>query len=140
MVAIKNENQHIITELLQQNINFDLVDNKKRSVVYYIFKYNKMSIITKHNLQHCLNNDKDIKKKDLIHHCVQNKNIKALKYLIKFNLNFNQQDEYGFTPLMLNFKEKLCNRKIFKLLLSKDIDVNKQTNLGFTCLMFAVQL
>ena len=140
MIAIKNQNLYIITQLLQQNINFDLIDNKKRSFVYYIFKYNKMSIITKYNLQHCLKNDKDINGKDLIHHCAQNKNIKALKYLINFNLDFNQQDEYGFTPLMLNFKEKRCNRKILKLLLSKNIDVNKQTNLGFTCLMFAVQL
>ena len=58
LLAIKNKQQNIANDLLNNNANTEVVDNKNNSIIYYIALYNLNNIEI--NKKYKLRNDKKI--------------------------------------------------------------------------------
>lgn len=142
-IAINNDNNDIITELLKTNINLDITDYQYEfTAINYLIFNNKLKYLDDINFEKININIQDYKGRTYLHYLIiYNKTFYINKLLENKNLdfNFNLSDLNGFTPLHLalqmnNLKD---NYDIIYHLLIKT-NLNLQDNFGNTCLFYLI--
>jgi len=120
--ACKNENINSIKWLLTMNINSCIQNEEGISALMYSSKNPSLLFVVENLISdvECLNLV-DNNKENAFFYAIQNE--KALNLLLKTNININQINKNGDTPLLYCCKNDLFNS--FNLLINrKDIDVN----------------
>lgn len=124
----------IVEYLLQNGADPDAEDNKRKSLLHRAiendFPSKSVFYLLKHNVS--------LSKNHLIlHHAIKNKNWEALEYLLDKNLDPNEKDLYGRSPLYLALENK-AGLETIKFLVEKRANVNEKDKAGNTILHCAV--
>ena len=126
-LAFNNDNDELIKILLEKNINFN-----NQELEYGLNILHQCIILDKTQYLEQIISKIDINQTDFIgnnalHYCIYEKNLNIAKQLIKFDINLNQQNDDGDTPLHLLFKLDKVDYEILDYFLI-NTNLNLQNN------------
>ena len=132
MCAASNENLDVLKYVIKNKIYEDIneVDYSKLNVLHYAAKYNKN--VEAFNLlinEGCkLTSENSI---SIINFAIYNHNLELLKFILSKNknININEYDKIGFTPLLIAIRDK-GNIEIIDFLIKRGSDISLKTRDG----------
>lgn len=140
--AVINNKKNIVKMLLENGAKIDITDQDMRSILFYPikFKYNHiLDLLLEANLKGVnipIIDIIDIYGQNALFYAVKNKNIYAVKQLIKFKSPINVIDKNGINCLHLAVSHAK-DYDICKILIDNGIDINKGSRSGENALHLA---
>ena len=138
------KNNNISLELIKffiNDIDINILNKSNKFKLYpinYAIEFLDDNNITKFLLNICEIDIKDINNNNLFHHILllNKNNIDLLMHIknLNMNINFDQKNKLGYTPLLLACNSK--NVETINFLLSINHDINIKNANNNTCLMF----
>ena len=136
--AIIHNKRNIVKILIEKGARIDYTNNKGRTILHEILKYNYMDLfgyilqIQKKIVGLDLSEIFDNNGNTILHYAIIFKNLKAVQILLKNNVNINIKNKIGYNSLHIAINIK--HLKISNLLIDNNIDINVVLNNGESAL------